>query len=136
MNLSTIALALLAWQLLSGSNQPKQKPAASPLETISQFVSDDTKSIIDCVEKLSSNNSSQQDKTGAILQMMTNPTVMNMASNLFGKANADEPIVNDEGYKFEQPSKDSREFFKPIDNIADSEVKNKLYWFYDNWYVK
>ena len=137
MNLSTIALALLAWQLLSGGNSPAKKPDKSPLETISQFVNDDTKNIIDCVGKLSSNDSSQQDKTGAILQMMTNPAVMNMASSLFGKGQSDEkPVVNDEGYKFEQPSKASQEFFKPIDNIADAEVKHKLYWFYDNWYVK
>ena len=89
------------------------------------------------IRERSSNDSSQQDKTGAILQMMTNPAVMNMASSLFGKGQSDEkPVVNDEGYKFEQPSKASQEFFKPIDNIADAEVKHKLYWFYDNWYVK
>ena len=142
MNLSTIALALLAWQLLSNNNQSKPKPSAIPLDTISQFVNDDAKSIIDCVGKLSSNDATQQDKTGAILQMMTNPAVMNMATSLFGNGKTtdgkktDEPIVNDEGYKFEQPSQASKEFFKPIDNIADAEVKNKLYWFYDNWYVK
>lgn len=137
MNLSTIAIALLAWQLLSGNNG-KQKGASnsSPLDSISQFVSDDTKSILDCVGKLSDKNSSQEDRTGALFQMMTNPTVMNMASGLFKKAEEPQPVVNDEGYKFETPSKDSREFFKPIDNIADAEIKHKLYWFYDNWYVK
>ena len=136
MNLSTIALALLAWQLLSGSNDNKSKSSSSPLENISQFVNDDTKNILDCVEKLSSNKTSNEDKTGAILQMMTNPTVMNMASSLFKKNDEPKPVVNDEGYKFEQPSQDSQAFFKPIDNIADAEVKHKLYWFYDNWYVK
>lgn len=139
MNLSTIALALLAWQLLSGSNgKPTDKSNASPLDNISQFVSDDAKSIIDCVGKLSDKSCSQEDKTGALLQMMTNPTVMSMASSLFNKTNnsKDKPIVNDEGYQFETPSKQSKEFFKPIDNIADAEVKHKLYWFYDNWYVK
>lgn len=142
MNLSTIALVLLAWQLLSNNNQSKPRSSATPLDTISQFVNDDAKSIIDCVGKLSSNDATQMDKTGAILQMMSNPAVMSMASSLFGNgktsdsAKADEPIVNDEGYEFEQPSKDSKEFFKPIDNIADAEIKSKLYWFYDNWYVK
>lgn len=139
LNLSTIALALLAWQLLSNNNGKQNNKSASPLSNISQFVSDDTKSILDCVEKLSDKNSSQEDKTGALFQMMTNPTFMNMASGLFKKTEEkqEEPVVvNDEGYKFETPSKDSREFFKPIDNIADAEVKHKLYWFYDNWYVK
>lgn len=137
MNLSTIALALLAWQLLSGNNGKQQgKSAKSPLESISQFVSDDTKSILDCVGKLSDKDSTQEDKTGALFQMMTNPAVMNMASNLFKKTEEQQPIVNDEGYKFDSPSPQSKEFFKPIDNIADAEIKHKLYWFYDNWYVK
>lgn len=137
MNLSTIALALLAWQLLSnGQDKHQEKASASPLENLSQFVNDDTKNIINCVEKLSSKDSSQEDKTGAIFQMMTNPAVMNIASSLFKKPDEPSPVVNDEGYKFETPSKASQDFFKPIDNIADAEVKHKLYWFYDNWYVK
>lgn len=137
MNLSTIALALLAWQLLSNSGgKPKETPSKSPLENISQFVNEDTKNIIDCVEKISSKDTSAEDKTGAIFQMMTNPAVMNIANSLFKKADSPKPMENDEGYKFEQPSKDSQEFFKPIENIADAEVKHKLYWFYDNWYVK
>lgn len=138
MNLSTIAIALLAWQLLSTNGEQHSKSNASPLDNISQFVSEDTKSILDCVGKLSDKNCSQEDKTGALFQMMTNPTLMNMASSLFNKTEEpkNEPIVNDEGYKFETPSQQSRDFFKPIDNIADAEVKHKLYWFYDNWYVK
>lgn len=138
MNLSTIALALLAWQLLSsGQNSQQQKKTSSPLENISQFINDDTKNILNCVQKLSDKESTQEDKTGALFQMMTNPAVMSMANSLFSKAEQPEQtVVNDEGYRFETPSKASREFFKPIDNIADSEVKHKLYWFYDNWYVK
>ncbi len=133
MNLSTIAILLIAWQLLSKKNTPP----SSPFENLSQFMSDDTKNIMDCVEKLSSKESSQEDKTGAIFQMMTNPAVMNFASNLFKKK--DEPksnAENEEGFKFETPSKASQDFFKPIDNIADAEIKHKLYWFYDNWYIK
>ena len=136
MNLSTIAIALLAWQLLSKGGDKQQKNAQSPLDNIAQFVNDDAKSIIDCVGKLSDKNSSQEDKTGALFQMITNPAVMNMASGLFKKNDEQPPIGNDEGYEFETPSKQSRDFFKPIDNIADAEVKHKLYWFYDNWYVK
>ncbi len=137
MNLSTIALALLAWQLLTNSgDKQKENPSKSPLDNISQFVNEDTKNIIDCVEKISSKDTSAEDKTGAIFQMMTNPAVMNIANSLFKKADSPQTMENDEGYKFEQPSKDSQEFFKPIENIADAEVKHKLYWFYDNWYVK
>ena len=153
MNLSTVALLLIAWQVLSGSgnNGAKQQnaPKTSPLDSLSGFLSDDTKNIINCVNKLSDKNCSQEDRTGAIFQMMTNPAVMNIASSFFGGGsdtqqkeceqtqtppNAEN--TNSEGYAFEQPSSTAQEFFRPIDNIADAEVKHKLYWFYDNWYVK
>ena len=88
--------------------------------------------------------------------MMSNPTVMNIASNLFtnnGQSNTtdkgekahDNPSThapnkdehtNSEGYRFETPSATSQEFFRQINDIADTEVKHKLYWFYDNWYIK
>ena len=148
MSLSTVALLLLAWYAFSGPNKSPQnnRPKTSPLENISSFLSDDTKNILNCVNTLSSNNCSQEDKTGAILQMMTNPAVMNIASSFFGGGKADtgeqqkevhkDEHVNSEGYRYETPSASSQEFFHPIDNIADTEVKHKLYWFYDNWYVK
>ena len=159
MNLSTLALILLAWQLFSGSQNTRQS-TPPPQIGISDFLSDDTKNILNCVNKLSSNGCSQEDKTNAIFQMMANPAVMKMASNLFGGAqngaqngmqtngasettssNSSEPStgadehVNSEGYRFETPSADSQEFFRPIDNIADAEIKHKLYWFYDHWYL-
>ena len=68
--------------------------------------------------------------------MLFRSAVMSVAEGLFKKKDEPAPVVNDEGYKFETPSKDSQEFFRPIDNIADAEIKHKLYWFYDNWYVK
>ena len=147
MNLSTVALLLLGWYALSGSNKQSQhneQKRPSPLENLSGFLSDDTKNILNCVNTLSSNKCSQEDRTSALLQMMTNPTVMNLAGNFFGggqtaeqnEVHNDDKHVNDEGYKFETPSVSSQEFFRPIDNIADTEIKHKLYWFYDNWYVK
>lgn len=150
MNWSTIALLLLAWQMLGNSQNTQQSPSQRPQIGLSDFLSDDTKNILSCVNKLSSAQCSQEDKTSAIFQMMANPAVMNLASNLFGgKApNAEQSEkthptpstqdehVNSEGYRFETPSATSQEFFRPIDNIADTEVKHKLYWFYDNWYIK
>ena len=156
MNLSTVALLLIAWHVLSGNGngaQQQNNPPRSPLEGLSGLLSDDTKNIINCVNKLSDSQCSQEDKTGAIFQMMTNPAVMNIASSFFGgsqQASSDGAqtppatnseasnggMTNGEGYAFEQPSDAAQEFFRPIDNIADAEVKHKLYWFYDNWYVK
>lgn len=153
MNLSTVALLLIAWQVFSGGGnngaQRRNAPQSSPLDTISGLLSDDTKNIISCVNKLSDSHCSQEDKTGAIFQMMTNPAVMNIASSFFGggatagatseqneKSQPQQDFENGEGYRFEQPSSSAQEFFRPIDNIADTEIKHKLYWFYDNWYVK
>ncbi|MCH5159352.1 MAG: hypothetical protein J1F66_00695 [Clostridiales bacterium] len=156
MNLSTVALLLIAWQVLSnsGNNGVSQQntPKNSPLSGISDFLSDDTKNIISCVNKLSDRQCSQEDRTGAIFQMITNPALMNIASSIFGgngnqqqqpqtsqqadKDENSEGYTNSEGYKFEQPSTPAQDFFRPIDNIADAEVKHKLYWFYDNWYIK
>ncbi len=139
MNLSTLAIALLAWQLLS---QPQRDAPKKQQPDFTGLLSDDTKSIIDSFGKLSSKNCSGDDKLSAILQMMTNPMVMNLAQSLFPQQQSstqetqEQPFTNDEGYKFDTPSQDSKEFFRPIENIADAEVKNKLYKFYDNWYVK
>ena len=146
LKLSTVALLLIAWQVLSNNGAEKQNtPKKSALDGLSGLLSEDTKNIINCVSKLSDKQCSQEDKTGAIFQMMTNPAVMNIASSFFGGGNTQQQNntseqsnceENSEGYKFEQPSAASQEFFRPIDNIADAEVKHKLYWFYDNWYVK
>ena len=154
MNLSTLALILLAWQLLSNTPNTHQT-SPHPQIGLTDFLNDDTKNMLNCVNKLSQPSCSQEDKTSALFQMMANPAVMSLATNLFGgkpqngetntttsdtsihttPTNPDEH-VNSEGYRFETPSADSQEFFRQIDNIADTEIKHKLYWFYDNWYVK
>ena len=150
MNLSTIALLVFAW-LAFGNNGAKQQsaPKISPLDALTGLLNDDTKNIINCVNTLNDSHCSQEDKTGAIFQMISNPAVMNIASSFFGGGQAnqqgenkqqqqqsDGAMKNSEGYAFEQPSPACQDFFRPIDNIADAEVKHKLYWFYDNWYVK
>lgn len=152
MNLSTIALCLLAWQLLSDG---KKQPPVRPQMGLSDILSDDVKNILNSAQKLSDGSCSQADKAGAIFEIMSNPALQNIASGLFGGMGSQttheqkqepprpeaqwqeqEQNVNSEGYRFETPSTASQEFFKPIDNIADAEVKHKLYWFYDNWYTK
>ena len=148
MNLSTVALILLAWQLLSNGQNSQHNSSPRSQIGLTDFLNDDAKNMLNCVNMLSSRQCSQEDRTSAIFQMMGNPAVMNLASNLFGGASSQtqqgqstdttsqDPHVNSEGYRFETPSASSQEFFRPIDNIADAEIKHKLYWFYDNWYVK
>ncbi len=173
MNISTIALLFVAWQFLS--NNKKSTPK---LDDFAPLLNEQTRDILSCVQTLSSQNASQEDKTGAIFQMMTNPTVVNLAQKVFGEnkkqqentqssqqgnfegnfatqqecngnnysndkvsnsfdsvAQNQAHLQNDEGYVFPSSSKASQEFFQPIENIADAEVKHKLYWFYDNWYL-
>ena len=163
MNWSTVALLFLAWQMLSPNKQSSPK-----LQDIAPFLNDDTKDILQGVSKLSSPTATSEDKTGAILQMMTNPTVMNIAQNLFGGMGNTPPqsettthqpfgaqtqfdttiqppqqggsptaddYQNDEGYTFASPTERAKQFFAPIDPIATTEVKHKLCYFYDNWYL-
>ncbi len=138
MNWSTVALLFFAWQMLSKNTQSSPK-----LQDIAPFLSEDTKGILEGVTKLASTTASNEDKTGAIFQMMTNPTVMNFAQNLFGgqKPQTEETPTtppqeqNDEGYTFDSPSERAKQFFAPIDTIATTEIKHKLCYFYDNWYL-
>lgn len=134
MNLSWLALALVAMQLLNSQNN-KPKPSKPDL---TDFLSDDTKNLVDCLGKLTSDNT--EDKLGAIMQAVTNPTVISVAQSIFSKPETppkeNETFANHEGYAFKSPSHEAQEFFKPIEHIADPEVKNKLYTLYDNWYLK
>ncbi len=218
MNWSTAIMMFLAWQLLSNNTQSSPK-----IQDIAPFLNEDTRGILDGVTKLSSPTATSEDKTGAIFQMMTNPTVMSFAQNLFGgnassttgqgdappsatqtptstngtpptptangavdtstppknwapssqfapqtttpqadntnpsqssfyqteqsplqggysAKHADTPTQsqgyqNDEGYTFPSPTERAKQFFAPIDTIATAEVKHKLCYFYDNWYL-
>ena len=118
MNLSTVAMLLLAWQLLSGGNDKGE----TMTDKLGAMLSDDSKALVGNIQKLSDANATAEDKTGAVLGLVTNPTVMSIA----GK-----PLVNDEGYNLGTPSADSANFFSEIDNVADAEVKSKLYKWYD-----
>lgn len=151
MNLSVIALAIVAWKLLS-DNQAREKDTrqqthATPKISLTDFLNDDAKTVIEGAEKLTSQDTDTEEKMSAIIGLMSNPTVMSFAESLFGQksdgqtaaqdneTHDEQAFTNDEGYEFAKPSAASQEFFRPIDNIADAEVKSKLYWFYDNWYL-
>ena len=164
MNWSTAIMLFLAWQLLSKNTQ-----SSPTLQDIAPFLNDDTRGILEGVSKLSSPTATSEDKTGAIFQMMTNPTVMNFAQSLFGQKvetppSSESPFFdnhstqnppttnatsgqfdntqppptapqNDEGYTFDSPTERAKQFFAPIDTIATAEIKHKLCYFYDNWYL-
>lgn len=129
MNLSTITLLVLAWQLLANSNGEK-----SPLDNVGSLLTEDNKAVVDNIKKLTDSTASAEDKTGAVLGLATNPSVAVIAEKLLGKKDS-APLINDEGFNLGTPSADSRIFFKEVDNVADTEVKSKLYKWYD-WQYK
>ena len=115
--------------------KPKQSaPQQNAFDDVMKMLNEDTIGLLQCLTKLNDNNCTADDKQSALFQMLTNPTVLDLFGKMFSQQQA--PMQNQEGYVFEQPSKDSQDFFRPIENIADAEVKHKLYWFYDNWYLK
>jgi len=147
---STIGLLVLAWQIIKSSKGS---------DNLQSFLSDDAKNIFDCVGKISNKDCSQSDKTGALLNLVTNPTVMGVVDKIFAKTTEQsdsqntgqngnqqstqqqqncttKPFQNAEGYTFNTPSEQSTQFFAPINGIADNEVKHKLYSAFDNWYIK
>ena len=165
MNLTTIALALLAYKLLSG-NSTKSK-GDTPKVDFGQFLNDDTQSLLQSVSKLQDKTISQEEKSSAIFQLLTNPAVLSILNNLSGgksqgdatqsssnKQQQEETFAsrnqhddcppqqpanahqNDEGYTFATPSDEAKQGFAPIEKIAGVEVSHKLYALYDNWYAK
>lgn len=141
MNISTIAIALIAWQLLRNNN-PKNNKGVD-LGGISNFLSPDAKDIVDNIGTLTNGSG---DKTSAILSLITNPSVMSFADSMFGKGktqpSAPEPTASstndntDSGYNYPEGTEEARQFFAPIESVAGKEVSSKLYQMYDNWYSK
>lgn len=135
MNVYSIALIFLAWQLIKQNG--RQNGGGFPKDILSE----NAQNVVDAVQNLTNGGS----KTDALLSLLTNPAVSEILSQFLTKSDVKNdapkqstaPNVNDEGYVFkDRPSADSQSFFSPVDNIADDEVKHKLYRFYDNWYVK
>ncbi len=125
MDLSTIALIVLVWKMAKTSNCGGK---TLPTDVLGGLLSDG-------VQTLADSSSSAQDKTGAVLNLISNPSVMNAVQKVFGRQSG-EPQTNEEGYVFPPRSKESQEFFRPIKDVCGSEVTDRLCKFYDNHYVK
>ena len=150
MNLTTIALALLACKLLT--SKPSPNKVEKPQVDLTGFLSEDTQNLLSCINKLQDKSLSQEDKTSAIFALISNPTVMSILSNIAPNSTPEKPDAskreqpcatnapsshqNEEGYKFDTPSAEAEQAFEPIKNIAGVEVSHKLYSLYDNWYAK
>lgn len=136
MNVGSVALLLAGVLLLSNKSDS--------MPNISGLLNDNARSVVDSVGKLSDPNASKEQRTGALLEMITNPTVMEMAEKLFSGNGAKGTVstppqdqdVNSEGYNLGRYSDESREFFRPIEKVAGKEISHKLYSLYDNRYPR
>ncbi len=83
MNITTIAMCLMAYKLLTSTqSKPMSKPNMGiDSSMLDGILSDDAKSIVNNINTLTS---SSQDKTGALLSIVTNPAVMGVLSSMFG----------------------------------------------------
>lgn len=136
MNVGSVALLLAGVLMLSNKSDS--------MPNISGLLNDNARSVVDSVGKLSDPNASKEQRTGALLEMITNPTVMEMAEKLFSGNGAkctdstppQDQDVNNEGYNLGRYSDESREFFRPIEKVAGKEISHKLYSLYDNRYPR
>jgi hypothetical protein len=153
MNISTAIMLFLAWQMLSKNGGIGGGAGGRGLSGLSGLLNNETKELLSSVSKLTDKTASSDEKTSAIFQMITNPTVQTFTGGLFGNkgnggsgtaeatASASPQDVtydtNEEGYVFRDiPSEGAKDFFKPVENIANVEARHKLYKLYDNWYTK
>ena len=135
MDLTTIALIALVWKMATGLGGKSNKSSPVSLDSLSGLLSDDTKSVLSSAQTLIDSSASSEDKTGAVLNLVSNPAVINVVQQAFGGGQKSAP-ANDEGYVFPARSEESQSFFRPIDQVCGTEVKDRLCWLYDNHYVK
>ena len=99
------------------------------------------------ITKLFDKNACEEDKNAAMMALMTNPAMFEIIQKFTAKGDRPQDTAQDFGNfgdkAQEQPtdgkdgySAESKEFFKPVENVAGIEISQKLYKLYDNWYIK
>jgi hypothetical protein len=150
MNISTAIMLFLAWQMLSKNGGIGGAGGRGGLSGLSGLLNNETQELLSSVSKLTDKTASSDEKTSAIFQMITNPTMQTFTGGLFGNkggstaeatpSSTQQDVTydtNEEGYVFRDiPSEGAKDFFKPVENIANVEARHKLYKLYDNWYTK
>lgn len=98
------------------------------------------------------------DKTGVILELLSNPLVLEILKNLLFKEkpkqsdeqkNSDDQSDNSTSSRQAKPTEEqevetdalvptvmeAKQFFKPVEKVAGVEISKELYDLYDNWYI-
>ena len=142
---------LIGFVLLGTFNKQNKKENGFDL---SQILSNpDIVSLLPNVAKLFDKAATDDDKNLAIMTLLTNPVIFeivqkfatkNQNSNQQNnqpqneeKAEQTQEENNKQEEKKQQTfSDESKEFFAPINEVADKQISKKLYALYDYWYVK
>lgn len=84
MNIATIAMCLLAYRMLNNNSASRANTSNTTnigSGVLDSMLSDEAKNIMGSVRTLTNGDG---DKTGALLSILTNPSVMSVVSSMFG----------------------------------------------------
>ncbi len=81
MNIAMVALGLLAYKMLKGNNSSGNRGDNTASSMLDGMLSEDAKSILGSIDNLTNGST---DKTGALLSLLTNPSVMSIVTSMFG----------------------------------------------------
>ncbi len=161
MNLLLIALAAL---LLLGKEKPREEKKPDLFSEMNNFgiLGDGAKNLVDSFSRLNSDG----DKTGAIMELISNPIIFNMVKNVLfkdktgeadgkaadsggqpaedktentykeGAAEQKAPEAPAAEQKAKENSEEAKDFFRPVEKVAGIEVSKDLYDLYDDWYLE
>lgn len=142
MNLLPILLGLIMFSGFNKKDKNKQSVGGLNLGDLSGILSNpDAIGLLPHVTKLFDKNASEEDKNAAMMALMTNPAVFEIMQKFTSKKDDGQDVAQDFGENSQQEnstefSAESKEFFKPVENVAGVEISQKLYKLYDNWYIK
>ncbi|MEG1706598.1 MAG: hypothetical protein RR086_03360 [Clostridia bacterium] len=147
MNILYLVLFFVVFKMFNGGDK-NTSDTKSSFDSLSSLgiLGDNGKDIINSINKL---NDPQSNKQNVILEIITNPAVFSLAQEMFfhkkntktednesDKGSAERRDTPNSKPQEEQGfSEESKEFFKPITNVAGKEISEKLYSLYDNWYI-
>lgn len=162
MNLLPLLIGLMLMNGFKKDKNKKQGGLGSLGDLGGIFSNPDAMALIPHITKLFDNGASEEDKNAAMMALMTNPAVFELVQKFMTKKTDGQATEQNDGQPDDAPkgdggksvfetgngmdgdaafdaeafSAESKEFFKPVENVAGVEISQKLYGLYDNWYIK
>ncbi len=139
MNPLPILLGVFAWNALKPQ---KPKTGGESWDQLGQLLArPELLDVLGSVSKLTDKTVSPEEKNAALMELITNPTVIELAKEVLHANESGEPHVTDvTESKVVPPNSASPQHsetpvFEPVEKIAGIEISEKLKKLYDNWYV-